>query len=76
MNEVTYLKRWYNYFDKEVPKFVSSNLVRAEVEENYNNSVMKLSKDNKFYQVKLTALKAEKQQDLEFVEAFERKNKN
>ena len=36
---------------------------------------MKLSKDDKFCQVKLTALKAEKQQDLESVEAFERKNK-
>ena len=36
---------------------------------------MKLSKDDKFYQVKLTALKAERQQDLESVEAFEKKNK-
>ena len=72
MNEVTYLKRYYNYFDKEVSKFVSSNLVRVEVEENYNDSVMKLSKDDKFYQVKLTALKAQKQQDLESVEAFKR----
>ena len=35
---------------------------------------MKLSKDDKFYQVKLTALKAEKKQDLESVEAFEKKN--
>ena len=75
MNEVTYLKRCYDYFDKEVSKFVSSDLVRDEVEENYSDSVMKLSKDDKFYQVKLTALKAEKQQDLESVEAFEKKNK-
>ena len=36
---------------------------------------MKLSKDDKFYQVKLTALKVERQQDLESVEAFEKKNK-
>ena len=36
---------------------------------------MKLSKDDKCYQVKLTALKAKKQQDLESVEAFEKKNK-
>lgn len=35
---------------------------------------MKLSKDEKFYQVKLTALKAERQQDLEPVKAFEKKN--
>ena len=75
VNEVTYLKRYYNYFDKEVSKFISCDLVRAEAEENYNDSVMKLSKDDKVYQVKLTALKAEKQQDLEAVEALEKKNK-
>ena len=50
------------------------DLIRAELEEKYNNSVMKLSKDDKFYQVKLTALKAEKKQDLESVEAFKKKN--
>ena len=27
LNEVTYLKRYYNHFDKEVSKFVSSNLI-------------------------------------------------
>ena len=75
MNEVTYLKKYYNYFDKEVSKFASCDLIMAEVEEKYNDSFMKLSKDNKFYQVTLTALKAEKQQDLESVEAFEKKNK-
>ena len=55
MNEVTCFKKYYNYFDKEVSKFVSSNLIRAEVEEKYNNCIMKLSKDDKFYQVKLTS---------------------
>ena len=74
MNEVTYLKRYYNYFDKEVSKFVSNDLIRAKLKENYNDSLMKLSKDDKFYQVKLTALKTERQQDLEFVETFEKKN--
>ena len=74
INEVTYLKRYYNYFDKEVSKFVSSDLIRAELEKNYNDSLMKVSKDDKFYQVKLLALKAERQQDLESAEAFEKKN--
>ena len=75
MNEVTYLKKYYNYFDKEVSKFASCDLIMAEVEEKYNDSFIKLSKDNKFYQVKLTALTAKKQQDLESVEAFEKKHK-
>ena len=76
MNEVTYLKRYYNYFDKEVSKFASSDLIRGEVEEKYNDSLMKLSKDDKFCQIKLTALKIEKQEGLEAVEAFEKRTKN
>ena len=75
MNEITYLKRYYNYFDKEVSKFVSSDLIMFEVEEKYNDSIVKLSKDDKFYQVKLTSLKAEKQQDPEAVDAYEKKKK-
>ena len=75
MNEVTYLKRYYNYFDKEISKFVSSDLIRAEVEEKYNDSFMKISKDDKFYPIKLTALKTEKQEGLEAVKAFEKKRK-
>ena len=57
MNGITYLKRYYNYFDKEVSKFVSSNLLRPRLKKN-NDSIMKLSKDDKFFQVKLTSLKA------------------
>ena len=45
MNEITYLKRYFNYFDKKVLKFVSSDLIRVEFEEKYNDSMKKLSKD-------------------------------
>ena len=75
MNEITYNKRYYNHFNKEVSKFVTSELIRAEVEEKYNDSLMKLSKGDKFYEIKLTALKNEKAQNLEGVEVFEKKNK-
>ena len=37
MNEVTYWKRYYNYFS-EVSKFVSSDLISAKVKEKYINS--------------------------------------
>ena len=60
MNEITYLKRYYDYFNKDVSKFVTSDLIKEEAEEIYNDSMMKLSKDDKFYQVKLPALKAER----------------
>ena len=71
MNKVVYLKRYYNYFDKEVSKIVSSFLISVEVEEKYNDSLMKLSKGHIFYQIKLTALKTKKQEGLEAGNAFE-----
>ena len=39
--EITYLKRYYNYFDSKVSSFVSSDLIRQELEEKYD-SLMKL----------------------------------
>ena len=74
MNEITYLKRCYDYFTEDVSKFVTNDLIRAKAEEIYNGSMMKLSKDDKFYQVKLSALNAEREQNSEAVEAYEKKN--
>ena len=32
VQEITHLKRYYNYFNSEVSKFVSSDLIRKEIE--------------------------------------------
>ena len=59
LQEITYLKRYYDYFDSKVSCFVSSDLIRQEIEEKYNDSLMKLSKDDKYYEIKLSTLNAE-----------------
>ena len=60
LQEITYLKTYYNYFDSKVSTFVSSDLIRQEIEEKYNNWLMKLSKDDKYYEIKLSTLNIEK----------------
>ena len=37
LQEITYLKRYYNYLDSKVSRFVSSDLIRQEMEEKYND---------------------------------------
>ena len=69
--EITYLKR-YNYFDSKVSSFVSSDLIRQELEGKYD-SLMKLSKDNKYYEIKLSTLNTEKSESLEAAEDFDKK---
>ena len=48
LKEVSYLKRYYNYFDPKVSKIVSSDLIKQEIYKKFNDSLMKLSKDDKF----------------------------
>ena len=33
LQEITYLKRYYNYFDSKVSSFVSCNLIRQKIKE-------------------------------------------
>ena len=44
LQEITYLKRYYNYFDSKVSSFVSSDLIRQETEEKYNDHVYEIIK--------------------------------
>ena len=72
LQEVTYLKRYYNYFDSEVSKFVLSDLIRQEIEEKFNDSLMKLSANDKYYNIKLSTLNTEKNKCLEAADNFDK----
>ena len=64
-----------NYFDSKVSSFVSNDLIRQELEEKYD-SLMKLSKDKKYYEIKHSTLNTEKSESLEVAEKFDKKNNN
>ena len=55
--------------------FVSNDLIRLEIEEKYNDSPMKLSKEDKYYEIQLSTLKTEKSESLETADNFEKKIK-
>ena len=72
---ITYLKWYYNYFDWKVSSFVTTDLIKEEVEQNNNDLKLKLSKDDKFYEGRLSTLNAEKSEALEAVDNFDKKCK-
>ena len=75
LQEITYLKRYYNYFDSKVSSFVSSDLIRQEIEEKYNDLLMKSSKHDKYYEINLSTLNTEQSEYLEAAEDFDKKKK-
>ena len=75
LKEITYLKQYCSYFDSKVSSFISTDLIKQEVEEKYNDFKMKLAKDDKFYEIKLSTLNAEKSEALEAADTFDKKCK-
>ena len=53
--------------------FVTRDLIRQEIEEKYNDSLMKLSKDDKYYEIKFSTFNTEKCESLEAADNFDKK---
>ena len=75
MKEITYINRFYNIFDSKISEFVTTDLLKADIEEKYNNQLMKLDKEDKFYEIKLQTIKPKRLSNLEPAEKFEQKKK-
>ena len=73
--EVTYIGRYWNFFDSRVSQFVTTDLIKQDIEEKYNDKLMKLDKEDKFYNIKLSTLNADRLTNLEAAETFEKKQK-
>ena len=59
LKEISYIKRYHNIFDPKISEFVTVDLLKANVEENFNNKLMKWDK-GQFYEIKLQTLQTER----------------
>ena len=69
--EITYINRYHNIFDSRVSEFVTAHLLKADLEQKYNDKLSKLDKKNRFYEIKLQTLKSERLEQLEAAEKFD-----
>ena len=53
--------------------FVTSDLLKSQIEEEYNDKLMKLDQEDKFYKIKLQTLKTERLSSLEAAEKIDQK---
>ena len=73
--EISYINRYHNIFGPKVSEFFTSELLRADVEEKYNARLSKLDEEDRFYEIKLQTIKAERLKDLEAAEKVDQQNK-
>ena len=53
LKEITYIKKHYNLFDPKISKFVTPDLIAQEIEEKYNDDIIKISTEDIFYKLNL-----------------------
>ena len=75
IGEVQKIQKYYNLFDPKVAQFLSGELMKDSIEEQYNNQLHKLNKNNPFYQIKLSSLNHERLAGLEAAKNFDEKKK-
>ena len=66
--EVTFVNWYHNILDQKVSQFVISDLLKQQIEEDCNNKLMKLDKEDRFYEIKLETLKTERLSSIEAAE--------
>ena len=48
LKETTYIKKYYNFFDPKISKFVTPDLIAQEIEGKCNDDMIKTSAGDKF----------------------------
>ena len=64
-----------NTGDSRIFQFVTTDLIKQDTEEKYNDKLIKLAKEDKFYAIKLNTINDQRLSDLEAAENFEKKKK-
>ena len=76
LDEIAYIKKYANILlDNKYKEFFSIDLLRQQVEKEFEKKKEKLNKDDPFYGSVLEVIERKKEEDLEAIAGFERKKK-
>ena len=76
INEASYLKKYYNLFDKKISNFVDSKLLKKETERKFEPKLANVKDDDSFKMSRITAINNEKNREVDALEAFKENEKN
>ena len=74
-NEITFINRYHNIFDQKVSQFVTSDLLKQQIEEKFNDKLMKLDPNDRFYEIKLQTINSERLSSIEAAEKLDQNKK-
>ena len=75
ITDISYIKKYYNLFDKSVSNFLNSDSVKAEIEKAYNEILLNVKHDNHFIDAKISSLKSKRLENLETAKWLKKRGK-
>ena len=75
INDVFELQKYYNLCNPKIEDFVSAKVIEESVENKFNEKFHNLSKNDPFYDVKLSSINTERKQGLESAKKLQEKKK-
>ena len=70
MKEITFVNRYHGIFDQKVKNFVTPDLLKEKAEEEFNEKLTKLDKEDKFYKIKFQTIQEDRKSSIEAAENF------
>ena len=76
INELSFIKRYYsNLYDRIVQPFITSRVLKEEMDERFNNVRQKIKETDKFYAAKIRSIENRKKAENEALERFKEREK-
>ena len=75
MNEITYIKKYYDLFDSKVSKFVKSEILEQQINNEFEQNIGEVQEDDPFRNARLREIENEKNANLDGLKCLKDKEK-
>ena len=75
INEISYIKKYYNLFDQKVSNFIKSEILEKEIEDNYNNEMSVIRENDPFKNARIAEIENKKKTEIDALNCLKEKEK-
>ena len=75
IDELTYIKKYYNLFDTKIEKFVSSKILDENINQEFDQEIALIKHDDPFKNARIKELENKKLTDIDSLNCFKKKEK-
>ena len=76
INELTYIKKYYNLFDSKVNNFVNSEILEKNINQEFEHEIALIKNDDPFKNALIAELENKRQTDIDSLDCLKKKKKN